>query len=363
MPSAIRPYLRLEVSATLKAALHAGASLIHHGISDSEAPLPESVLKVRDQYEKLVNVRTMMPLAVYAAVLRTEEYVPRAQLFETDTLQEDGLPLCRAVRAPALFNPTYACLTSELESFFNEVGSYTGVAVWSTFILPAFGGLSSDEFLVLGLVRDVAGQEAVFLGSPAGIRWLAVEGEELANLVSSALLIGSAAIFHALNESLHRALHKTTVTRLSTPEHSLESALLTPEQAERAASFLWDRGAPPSRVLEAYFMDASQLVLSESMDLLDEITQLLQRVNNKVEAAAEAVRKQAAQAKRRSDKDLERLQMAYNGLKARVGRQEQLIKELRQSAGARPSTTHTTLPGQPAREEFTTALRGLFGRA
>jgi len=361
MPLDALPPLPLEVTAGLRDALHASATLLHHGISDDPAPLPASVDAVRVKYERMVEARTVIPLTLYAAALRTEEYVPRAQLFEAATLLDDGLPLCRAVRAPALFNPTYACLATELDSFFEDVQADTGVAVWSTFILPAFGGLRHDEFLLLGLVRDVAGQEAVFLGSPSGIRWLAVEGDELADLVSSALLVGSAAIFHVLNESLRKALRQSTVTQLSVAQHALAAPLLTVEQAERAAAQLWDRTSPASRVIEAYFVDATQLVFSESMELLNELVGLFRRWPEQLEEAMEASQKQAAQAKKRAAKDLERLQVAYTGLKARADRQDQLIRELRRTSAVAPSVAQPTQSGPSSDQAFSQALRGLFG--
>lgn len=360
MPVKTLAHRLLAATALLKEALDTSAP---SGTAEgTEAALPTSVRAVSARYTKLVETRCMLPLTVYAAVLSPTEYAPRAQLFDMDELADDGVPACRAVIAPERFNPSHAGLAAELDGFFEDVESDSGVAVWTTFLFPGFAGLPRDEFLVLGLVRDASQREAAFLGSPAGMCWLAAEGEALAALVSSAMVVGSATVFNALNEQFVDALKATTVTHLTTAPNALAPPLLNEAQAQQVADQMWRRASEPLHVVETYLTEATQIAFSESMGLLNEFARLFSTWQDRVDAAVQAHRKDAERVKKRNGKDLERLQVAYDGLKARAARQDQLITDLRKglnraATAEPPPSSRAAAPGPT----FNQSVRGLFG--
>lgn len=365
MLAALLPELAAKEPAQLKR-LQRGMELLvrnvmHHQVPadmgpEDEAKLGEALEAMTAEYNELLGEHIFKTLSGYSVCLPTRAYLARIHLLEVG---EEEAPL-RAIRATVLGEISTQALRVEMDALLSSLHGERGVAVWSCFLPKVLAMLADTEGAALCLVRDSGGRELLVLVTDIGFRWVPLTGEALMVCLDAVLRIVESSSSSSYHEQVSRGFLDKTANALSSST-ALAAPLLDQEAARAASVRIWKEHPGCSSLLAAFIGDRVELHLFE-------IDALLMANRKQSELFEESLRKQQKEletkgekAKARAIKDLQRLQVAYDGLKARASRQDESLRDMGRQLHQLQNQTLSATPASNGNEStFHQRLARLF---
>ena len=322
-----------------------------------EEPVPERVAKLSKVVTPHIKHRISVFLSAYAHACSAESFSPRAIFFDLDVDTET--PLRTATRAVGQFRPLYDALVYDLDEFFTALDTPSAAAAWMAYLPAPLVGDDLYGSVAFCYVRTFEGHEGACLLYYDKVLWLGAEGELLADAVSGAMVFSSLGAYALMHKRHQNELKDLTRRRLMDPGVAGVRGALPSDEAESVTERIWGDDSPLNLALHQYLEEVTQNYLDETTSAMFALDMGARLMDKHVQANEAAIRKEAAKTQKRMLKDKERLEMAYQGLKARAERQEQELRQLRSKAQAAANRSPSPQPIE-ARTDFLTGLRLAF---
>lgn len=369
----IREGLRLLMETLLE------AQLLRLRNDREDLPLPDEVHEVIERYRPIVDAWVLPKLDKYSQMPSFELFQSRAFIVDLEGVsraeEKKSHWLFTPSRTPGQRNPSASAIREDIKEVLQRNSDQEAFAVWVAALPAPLDILYPGEYLAFAYVLDRGGQEACLVATDAHVVWLPFTGDDLTEVLNAVVVLGNGPRMAHINNKVTDALNSATVMALSTSA-TLSAPLLDKEKASAVAERLWQGGSALNQVLDMALTEFSYDSMCAQDELMAALTraamEFLRRLKQN-QAEAEA---QAEKAAKRLRKDQERMQMAYDGLKARAARQDvtirQLQSEVRQlrAASASPgagksgnaqSRTALTASSSQENESFDAGLAHLFG--
>lgn len=344
--------------------------------------LPDEVHQVGELYQEVLDRWVLPKLDRYSQLPSFELFQPRTFLVDMESVaraSEKNLDwLFTPGRSPGLRLPSAHTIREDSREMFRRHNEQEALAVWVAALPEPLQVLVPGRYLAFFHIMDKEGREACLVATHEHVVWLPLTGTEMTEVLDTVTVLGASHGMADINRELTKGLTMATVKALSSSA-TLASPLLDPEKANAVAQRLWVEDTSLNQVLDMALAEFSYDGVSGQDELMGSLTRAALSFMKRLKQYRAEAEAQTEKTAKRLRKDQERMQMAYDGLKARAARQDvtirQLQTELRQlrtaggppiaagagKAGSAPAGAAASTQPNLENESFDAGLNRLFG--